>query len=302
MPKAKAKKASKAGPAPAATLKKLASELATVEPKKLKAGTVKATDYSVVLPVLQSSLKLSPGGAVDIYEKNKGLIEILLGSLGSKGEKVKGILALLAALLGSLPKKEEPAAVAPTPAPATTPEPAPALPPPASPSTPLGGLVQGYPILGCQLSMFSRDKGTKIDYYDSAAYKAKITGNGGAQMKGDKAHFNITPRDTAGREIGPGDPRHLGWDERGYPWMRYEWEIEGQQQQDSGNDHFILSSIFSKISDPEHVYDNGCTPTLKLETPWGQGKGQARFRARIDAEHNGGFGTVYSPWVSWFVD
>jgi hypothetical protein len=299
MPKpSRAKRAQqKKAPSQAALLKHIAGILATVELVKPKRGAaaVSATDYSVVLPAMQRGLSVDLSDAAKLYEQHKGIIELVLGQLGSTGAQIRALLPLLIALLGSMskPKPE------PQPAPAPAPTPAPPVPTPGpAPAPPPVGVVQGYASLRLVLRMFSKDNG-KIVSRDE--YEKKVTGNDGAQMVKEKAHMDISPFDQAGREIRTGDPRHVEPDSNGYPQMRYRWWIDGVQQQDTGDDHFNLGSIFDR-DDPEHHYDAGCTPTLKLERAWGSGKGRAEFEAFMPAQFNGPYGEVTSNRVSWFVD
>jgi hypothetical protein len=274
----------------------------------LKPGA-KLTDFATLVPLLQAGLDLEGDDeAASLIAKalDGPLIRMLgmqpglaLGGIPSAVSidynQIIGILLpfLLAFIKQQLQPKPQPTAT-------PTPEPA-AAPAPASTPTPqpAASLVKGYPMLKVGILMFSR-KGKPI-HKGSPEYEGIIAGEGGAQLVDDKCHLNISPFDSQGKEIMRDDPRHVDPDANGYPMIRYRWWINGVQQHDTNHDHFRLSSIFSK-NDPQHVYDNGCTPTLKLTQAWGPGKGKAEFQAYIDEDYNGSWGHQESNIVSWYCD
>jgi hypothetical protein len=197
-----------------------------------------------------------------------------------KGNQGAIITFLLGQLLGLLKKdRKDEAVVAPTPAP----DPVIVAPPAA---------VAGQKYYSLRAKVFFFEKAGRSGLYSKAEYDAALAGVDGAQMLNDFAHLDVSPFDANGQEIRTGDPRHPAEDENGYPRLRYRWWINGQQQHDTGNDHFHLSSVKD---------DKGCTPVLKLVEPWGTGKGKAEFEAYLPAEHNGGV-EVTSNRISWYVD
>lgn len=286
-------------------------------------------DFGVLIPIITEALGVDPNDEETLAQVQSSAARVLdspmLGLFGlgalpggasfSTGAAATGfdwnqiLTMLLPAIIGFVQQQIQRAQDKPTAPPVqpTPPVPPPTAPPvtpptaPPLPSPPTTDQRRGYASLRAEVSMFSF-KG-KVISKGTPEFVGIVTGNGNAQMVDVKAHLNISPHDQLGKEIRTGDPRHdlVGWDERGYPWLRYRWAIDGVQQQDTNNDHFLLSSIFSR-NDPAHTFDFGCTPTLKLIQPWGAGKGKVTFQAYIDEERNGEFGYQESNIIEWFCD
>lgn len=131
-----------------------------------------------------------------------------------------------------------------------------------------------------------------------AKNSADIKKGTGTQSVKQKARFDVTPVIPPGVETGKDDPVVNGptfkKEDGTSPIIEYKWTVNGKEASNS-----------AEVSDPFHLgsyEDNGgCTPTLKLEEPFGSGRNKVEMFAFIRPQYNDGVG-VESNTVTWYID
>lgn len=132
-----------------------------------------------------------------------------------------------------------------------------------------------------------------------AKNSAEIKSGKGTQSVGQRLRLDCSPVDSKGNEF-PGNspivnsPRFFKHDGTS-PIIEYRWFVDGREASNS-----------AQMPDPFHLgsYDSdnaGCTPSLKLETPVGEGRHQVVCHAFVNGEFNGGK-EVQSKVVEWWCD
>lgn len=134
--------------------------------------------------------------------------------------------------------------------------------------------------------------------------------DGSPAMVGDRVHFNITPYDKDGKEIGPGDPRIASFLKKegdvGAPALDLRWgyyEADGKfvmcWNSTDREDPWALQSYNAPGKGKDT--DNGFTPVLQVETPIGSGVFKAVLWPVVAAADNGGL-ALTGPEASWSND
>jgi len=134
--------------------------------------------------------------------------------------------------------------------------------------------------------------------------------DGSAAQVGDRIHFDITPFDKNGVEIGPGDPRIAQFLKKvgdiGAPALDLRW---GYRDRDG---KFVMCWNSTDREDPWALQsynapgkgrdnDNGFTPVLQVESPLGPGVFHPVLWPVVNAADNGGL-ALSGPEISWLND
>lgn len=126
-------------------------------------------------------------------------------------------------------------------------------------------------------------------------FQQVLSGEGYAQMKGERMHVDCTPFDMNGNPFPGGSQivRRLIREDGHSPCLDYRWWVDGK-----------LAWNSQEMEDPFHLEsyedaDVGFTPVFKLETP-APGRRLVTLQAFLPAEYNGGF--EVSDKTSWAID
>lgn len=223
-----------------------------------------ALDFSSIGKLFKTVDGKTLGKILKFYSENEDLVDMILALVLNLGTK-----------------KEEPR-------PPSIPDNTPPGVPPGTPTIPPPDPTSGQVYYDLKLKLAfveeNRHGGNRGNIANHARYLQILSPNGPDALDiEERAHFDCTPYDRAGREIRPNDPRHPGipGDRQNNQYtMDYEWTVDGKVATNSKEmpDPFELESSWD---------DFGMTPVLK-NAQLSHGRVKCTLKMWIKPEYNGG--------------